>query len=241
MINIVLLFISDLGDDLFNVQSELNEVAENWRSIGIALRLKSDFLQNIEVRYSNHPRTCLTWMLMEWLMRNYNVERFGEPTWRQLVEAVGHPAGGANMTLARNIARRHKAASGANIAVGGETTRKRKPASGANVAVTGETTKKHKAASGANVAVTGETTKKRKAASGANVAVTGKTTKKRKAGSGANITVTGKTTKKRKAASGANVVVTGETTKKRKAGSGANEANNRCKPEGMSSCDALSL
>ena len=186
MINIVLLFISDLGDDLFDVQSELNEVAENWRSIGIALRLKPDFLQNIEARYSNHPRICLTWMLMEWLNRNYNVERFGEPTWRQLVEAVGHLAGGANMMLARNIARRHKAASGANIAVAGETTKKRKATSGANVAVTRTTTKKRKAASGANVAATGETTKKRKAASGVNVAVTGEKTKKCKAGSGAN-------------------------------------------------------
>ena len=42
-------------------------------------------------------------------MRNYNVERFGEPTWQRLVEAVGHPAGGANMALARDIARRHRA------------------------------------------------------------------------------------------------------------------------------------
>ena len=81
-------------------------------------------------------------------MKNYNVERFGEPTWQQLVEAVGHPAGGANMTLARNIVKRHKAASGANIAVAGGTTRKRK---GTNIAVPGETTTKHKAVSGANV------------------------------------------------------------------------------------------
>ena len=169
MINILLLFISDLGDDLFDVQSELNEVAANWRSIGIALRLKPDFLRNIETRYSSDARTCLTWMLMEWLMRNYNVERFGEPTWQQIVEAVGHPAGGANMALAREIARKHKAASGANIAVAGETTRKRKAASEANIAVAEETTRKRKAASKANVAVAGETTRKRKAASGANV------------------------------------------------------------------------
>ena len=42
-------------------------------------------------------------------MRNYDVHKFGEPTWQQLVEAVGHPAGGANMAHARKIARRHKA------------------------------------------------------------------------------------------------------------------------------------
>ena len=42
-------------------------------------------------------------------MRNYDVQKFGEPTWQQLVEAVGHPAGGANMAHAEKIAKRHKA------------------------------------------------------------------------------------------------------------------------------------
>ena len=103
----MLLFTSDYGH-LFDVQSELNEIAANWRSIGIALQLNPEFLQTIETRYSSDPHACLTWILMEWLMRKYNVEKFGEPTWQQLVEAVGHPAGGANMALAREIARKHK-------------------------------------------------------------------------------------------------------------------------------------
>ena len=36
------------------------------------------------------------------------MEKFGEPTWQWLVKALGDPAGGANMALARDIARRHK-------------------------------------------------------------------------------------------------------------------------------------
>ena len=51
-------------------------------------------------------------MLNKWLKRNYNVKKFGEPTWQKLVEAVGHPAGGAHMGLAREIARKHKAKGG---------------------------------------------------------------------------------------------------------------------------------
>ena len=47
-------------------------------------------------------------MVTEWLKKNYDVERFGEPTWQWLVDAVGDPAGGAHMALAKNIARRHK-------------------------------------------------------------------------------------------------------------------------------------
>ena len=102
-------FQSDLHAHLFEVQSELILVAANWKNIGIALRLKPDVLQNIDVRYNSDPPACLPWMVMEWLMRNYDFQKFGEPTWQQLVEAVGHPAGGANTALARKIAKRHKA------------------------------------------------------------------------------------------------------------------------------------
>ena len=52
---------------------------------------------------------CLTSMVTEWLKRNYNVKKFGEPTWQKLVEVVGHPAAGANKALARDIAKKHKA------------------------------------------------------------------------------------------------------------------------------------
>ena len=93
---------------LFEVQSELLSVATNWRSIGVALGLKPNFMQKIDTQYSGDSHVCLLWVVMEWLMRNYNVEKFGEPTWQRLVEAVGHPAGGDNMALARKVAMRHK-------------------------------------------------------------------------------------------------------------------------------------
>ena len=49
-------------------------------------------------------------MVTEWLIKkNYNVKKFGEPTWQWLVKAVGEPAGGGDMALARNMTRRHKA------------------------------------------------------------------------------------------------------------------------------------
>ena len=103
---------SDLNDHLFDVQSELIPVAANWRSIGIALRLKFDLLETIKSQCSGDPRACLSNMVTEWLKRNYDVKKFGEPTWQRLVEAVDHPAGGANTALAREIAGRHKAEDG---------------------------------------------------------------------------------------------------------------------------------
>ena len=94
-------------DDLFDVQSELTPVSAKWRSIGIALRLKPNILDGIQAGNSGDPPACLTSMVTEWLNRNYNVKRFGEPTWQTLFKAVGHPAGGANMALARDIAKKH--------------------------------------------------------------------------------------------------------------------------------------
>ena len=91
------------------MQKELIPVSAKWRSIGIALRLKPNILDGIETRYSGDPPACLTSTVTEWLNRNYNVKRFGEPTWQALVNAVGDAAGGANMALARDMARRHKA------------------------------------------------------------------------------------------------------------------------------------
>ena len=47
-------------------------------------------------------------MLTQWLKRNYNVKKFGEPSWQRLVEAVGDPAGGTNPALANQIAEKHR-------------------------------------------------------------------------------------------------------------------------------------
>ena len=99
----------DPSDDLFDVKSELTPVSANWKDIGIALRLSPDTLDRIQAGNSGDPIACLTSMVTEWLKRNYNVKKFGEPTWQKLVEVVGHPAGGANNALARDMARKHQA------------------------------------------------------------------------------------------------------------------------------------
>ena len=42
-----------------------------------------------------------------WLRKNYDVELFGEPTWRTLVKVVARPVAGNNCALALSIAGRH--------------------------------------------------------------------------------------------------------------------------------------
>ena len=91
------------------MKSELTPVSADWKNIGIALRLPIATLNWIHAENGGRPSDCLTSMVTQWLKRNYKVEKFGEPTWHWLVQVVGDPAGGADMALARKIARRHKA------------------------------------------------------------------------------------------------------------------------------------
>ena len=92
-------------------------VAVKWRNIGSALGLKPDILDSIDKRNSGDPTPCLMSVVTEWLKKNYNVEKFGEPTWRQLVRAVDDPAGGADKALARDLATRHKAGGMSSIKI----------------------------------------------------------------------------------------------------------------------------
>ena len=75
----------------------------------MALRLNPDTLDGIETQYSGNSTGGLILMVTEWLRRKYNVKKFGEPTWQKLVKAVAHHTGGANMALAKDMARRHRA------------------------------------------------------------------------------------------------------------------------------------
>ena len=44
-------------------------------------------------------------MVGEWFKKKYNVDKFGPPCWQMVVEAVRHPAGGDNPSLAEHIAK----------------------------------------------------------------------------------------------------------------------------------------
>ena len=91
---------------MFDVKSELIAMATRWKEIGLVLGLDPNQLSRIE---SDHGtvENCLTEVLHLWLKMAYNFERFGEPSWTLLVEAVGHPAGGNDRALAEKIAEKY--------------------------------------------------------------------------------------------------------------------------------------
>ena len=94
-------------DDHFDILTEMMPVAGSWKAIGRGLRIESGRLETIQESNPGKPKECLSEMLTCWLKRNYNVERFGEPTWRAVVKVVAHPAAGDNCALALTIAEQH--------------------------------------------------------------------------------------------------------------------------------------
>ena len=89
-------------DDLFDVNAELMPVAARWKNLGLALRLDSDTLDEIEAN-NKKVGDSLTEVLKLWLKKSYNTKKFGEPTWHRLAEAVGHPSGGNDPALAEKL------------------------------------------------------------------------------------------------------------------------------------------
>ena len=81
-------------------------MAGEWRNIGLALRLDDSQLGVIQ-RDNPDIYGRLTDMLRQWLNKTYDVERFGQPSWQMLAEAVRSPAGGNNPALAAQIEEKH--------------------------------------------------------------------------------------------------------------------------------------
>ena len=82
-------------------------VVSSWKAIGTGLRIDSGRLNAIQQSNSGNLKECLLEVINCWLNRNYDVEEFGEPTWRAVVKVVAHPAAGDTCALALRIAGQH--------------------------------------------------------------------------------------------------------------------------------------
>lgn len=98
---------STAEDDVYEVYREVHTMAGSWGRIAVALRLPPSLKSLIAKTHSNNPEDCLLAVVEEWLKENYNVQKYGHPSWRVLVEAVADSIGGANPALAHSIAAKH--------------------------------------------------------------------------------------------------------------------------------------
>ena len=94
-------------EDTLTVYREVVGLAGNWSNMCLVLGLLPSDQRAIEAAHPRNPHMCLQAVVVKWLQKSYNYQRFGSPTWRMLVEAVGDPVGGNNVTLAETIAKKH--------------------------------------------------------------------------------------------------------------------------------------
>ena len=83
-------------------------MAHRWYDIGLALGIRNSTMESIKSKGQGDVHELLRNMVIEWLKMNYNVDRFGPPTWRRIVEAVGEISGGKNPALADKLAKKYK-------------------------------------------------------------------------------------------------------------------------------------
>lgn len=79
-------------------------ISVKYYALGLALRLRPHDLDR--VRQENHQsiQDALRDVLLLWLRKAYDVDKYGPPTWEKLMEAVGKESGGNNRALAEEIA-----------------------------------------------------------------------------------------------------------------------------------------
>ena len=91
---------------------EVLDIKEMWFALGRSLRLRNDDLSAIRRKFPNESdcdaEQAFNDVLVLWLRKEYNVDRFGPPTWRMLVEAIDKKSGGNNHEVAKQIALNHQ-------------------------------------------------------------------------------------------------------------------------------------
>ena len=90
---------------------EVISIQSKFYDLGRSLRLEIRDLTAIRDAYPSDSDSvrALEDVLLLWLDRKYNAEKYGHPTWRMLVAAVDKETGGNNHELAKKIADQHPA------------------------------------------------------------------------------------------------------------------------------------
>ena len=94
--------------DIHDVFDEVEGLAGRWQNMCIHLGLRPSDRDIIGGKFQLDPTYCLMEVLVKWLRKSYDTERYGPPTWRSLVAAVANPTGGDNPALAKQIAENHQ-------------------------------------------------------------------------------------------------------------------------------------
>lgn len=89
-------------DDKSDVLEQVQTIAASWNAFGLALGLKPSTLNDID-KDCTGVQKCLDQVVEKWLLVKYDNDRYGNPTWNNLIKAVRKEIGGGNPALAQQI------------------------------------------------------------------------------------------------------------------------------------------
>ena len=95
-------------DDFREVYREVVSIQSHYYQFGIELGLPLREMDAVQKAFRQDIPQAFTEVLKIFLKHRYNIEKYGPPTWRKLVEAVDSPAGGNSHALAKKIAEHYK-------------------------------------------------------------------------------------------------------------------------------------
>lgn len=94
--------------NLSDVMDEVTEIAAKWKPLGDALRLSNSRMSIISSMKHTDPTESLREVFVAWFEEDYDINKYGLPSWRLLCNAIKKRWGGNNPALARKIARKNR-------------------------------------------------------------------------------------------------------------------------------------
>ena len=97
------IFLTD-KEDWSDVTCECRSLASRWDELCLFLHLPMGTSDAIKEKYPNKELSCLSEALKLWILRKYKTEKYGLPTWKMLLEAVGK----IDENLFKTLAKEHQ-------------------------------------------------------------------------------------------------------------------------------------
>ena len=76
-------------EDWSDIIFECSSLASHWEELCGFLRLPLGTSDTIKEKYPNKEISCLNEVLKLWILRKHRTEKYGLPSWKMLLKAIG--------------------------------------------------------------------------------------------------------------------------------------------------------
>ena len=77
-----------MEDDRNMVFEECSPLASKWQQLSAYIGLKLSIIDRIKSDFPSDSLGCWSEALKEWIKMNYDIQRYGKPSWKTLLKAI---------------------------------------------------------------------------------------------------------------------------------------------------------